>query len=404
MTPTRPGTGSPERSRRAAAPDAAATTATLAARRHRGDPDVRRPSTTPSSRATCAPPSRSPSSASSTWSAPTSPRCRRASARSSSRSARPRHVRIAGPSRCWPRCGRRRGLLLRIASESLAREWARSTPRRSSTSSDAISAYVDELAAASTDGFTLQLREQAGEGDRRRRRLAELLLRGSAPPSVVAAAACGIGLGGRSMSWCPCSCRPTRRAMPASATAPTVWSSNAERDAVLLLRGGPRAHATAAARGARGRGAVVGPALGWAQVPEAVRLAELMRDDVAGPDPGPVFADDHLAAAGGARRARRAGRAVGAGASPRWPACARAQRESLLVTLHSWLRHWGSRAESPRSCSCTRRRSATASTGCASCSATTSTIPTPASNCSWCWPARHDRASDRVRSDRARGR
>src|SRR6476469_9406909 len=33
---------------------------------------------------------------------------------------------------------------------------------------DAISAYVDELATACTDGLALQLREQAGEGERRR--------------------------------------------------------------------------------------------------------------------------------------------------------------------------------------------------------------------------------------------
>ncbi|GAA1033974.1 hypothetical protein GCM10009557_37340 [Virgisporangium ochraceum] len=60
---------------------------------------------------------------------------------------------------------------------------------------DRVTAFVDELAAASTDGFARQVQEQAGEGDRRRR-LAELLLRGGAPETVVATTAAGIGWSG----------------------------------------------------------------------------------------------------------------------------------------------------------------------------------------------------------------
>ena len=41
-----------------------------------------------------------------------------------------------------------------------------------------------------------------------------------------------------------------------------------DRDAVLLLRSGPRAERAALTDALRGRGAVVGPALGWAEVPE----------------------------------------------------------------------------------------------------------------------------------------
>jgi len=67
-----------------------------------------------------------------------------------------------------------------------------------------------------------------------------------------------------------------------------------DRDAVLLLRAGPRAQRVELAEAFRGRGAVVGPTLGWAQVPEAVRLAEVT-GTLAGPRPGPVFADDHFA-------------------------------------------------------------------------------------------------------------
>jgi hypothetical protein len=208
--------------------------------------------------------------------------------------------------------------------------------------SDAINAYVDELTAASTDGFTLQLREQAGEGDRRRRQLAELLLRGSAPDSVVAAAATGIGW--RVLDVVVPVVLPLDQARDArfryGADGVVV---ERVRDAVLLLRAGPRATRPQLTDALRGRGAVVGPALAWAQVPESVRLAELAAELVR-PDPGPVFADDHLATlalrgeagALAALSARRLEPLAGLRAT---------QRERLLETLHSWLLHWGSRAE-----------------------------------------------------------
>ena len=208
--------------------------------------------------------------------------------------------------------------------------------------SDAITAYVDELTAASTDGYTLQLREQAGEGDRRRRQLAELLLRGSAPESVVVAAAAGIG-------W-----RALEAVLPV--VLPLDQARDARfrygadgvvvervRDAVLLLRAGPRATRAQLADALHGRAAVVGPALGWAQVPEGVRLAELAAELV-GTGPAPVFADDHLATL--ALRGEPGALAVLATRRLAPLATVRAtQRERLLETLHSWLLHWGSRAE-----------------------------------------------------------
>ncbi|MFC7484067.1 PucR family transcriptional regulator [Luedemannella flava] len=123
-----------------------------------------------------------------------------------------------------------------------------------------------------------------------------------------------------------------------------------ERDAVLLLRDGPRARRDQLADALHGRGAVVGPMLDWARAPEAVRLAELAAGLVGRDPAGPhaagavVFADDHLAALalGGeiSALAVLAQRRLAplSGLRPN-------QRESLLVTLHSWLRHWGSRAD-----------------------------------------------------------
>ena len=232
-------------------------------------------------------------------------------------------------------------LMLRVASESLARVRTVDTEVLIDLS-EAISAYVDELTAAGTDGFALQLREQAGEGDRRRRQLAELLLRGGAPRSVVVAAAAGIG-------W-PALDTVVPVVLPADQAREARFRYTADgvvvergHDAVVLLRSGPRSTRAELTEALHGRGAVVGPALGWAEVPEAVRLAELTAELV-GADPGPAFADDHLADLAlrgkpgalvvlSARRLAPLARLRGS------------QRENLLTTLHSWLRHWGSRAE-----------------------------------------------------------
>ena len=230
-------------------------------------------------------------------------------------------------------------LMLRMASEALALIRPVTVDELIDLS-DATSAYIDELASACTDGLARQLREQAGEGDRRRRQVADLLLRGGASPGVVQDAAAGIG-------W-PVPDLMVPVLLPLDQARDARFRFGADgvvaergRDAVLLLRSGPRAARAQLAEALRGRGAVVGPALGWAEVPEAVRLAERTAELVeAGPEP--VFADDHFAALAvrgepgalpvlSARRlAPLAGLRVG-------------QREALLITLESWLRNWGSR-------------------------------------------------------------
>jgi hypothetical protein len=239
-------------------------------------------------------------------------------------------------------------LLLRTASDALAQV------RRVDTAelldlSDAINAFIDELAAASTDGYAQQLREQAGEGDRRRRLLAELLLRGSAGEGAVRSAAAGIG-------W-----RQLDTIVPV--LLPLEWSRDArfrygadgmvlerDRDAVLLLRGGPRSTGPRLVEGLRGRRAVVGPTLSWRHVPEAVRLAELTAQLVAHQatgdqaPAGPVFADDHLTTL--ALRGEPGALAVlSARRLAPLSTLRSAPRQRLLETLNSWLRHWGSRAD-----------------------------------------------------------
>jgi hypothetical protein len=231
-------------------------------------------------------------------------------------------------------------LMLRMASTSLADVRPVDTEVLIDLS-DAVTAYVDELAAASTDGYALQVREYAGEGDRRRRHLADLLLRGSAQPNVAAAAAAGIG-------W-PALDAVVPVVLPPDQARDAQFRYGADgvvaergRDAVLLLRAGTRATRAQLTDALHGRGAVIGPTLEWTQVPEAVRLAELTADLV-GATPGPVFADDHLAVL--ALRGEPGALAV---LSTRRLApldqLRPTQRANLLATLRSWLRHWGSRA------------------------------------------------------------
>ncbi|WP_436521000.1 PucR family transcriptional regulator [Actinoplanes sp. HUAS TT8] len=231
-------------------------------------------------------------------------------------------------------------LLLRAASQSLA-ESRPVTVDEIIDLSDATSAFVDELASACTDGLARQLREQAGEGDRRRRRVADLLLRGGAPADVAREAVTAIGWPGLDrvvpVLLPPDQARDARFRFAADGVV-------AERahDAVLLLRSGPRA---ALAEALEGRDAVIGPALPWTEVPEAVRLAERATELIA-PGPGRgrglVFVEDHFAALAlrgepGALTALSSRRLAALdGLRP-------AQREQLLITLESWLRHWGSR-------------------------------------------------------------
>jgi hypothetical protein len=229
-------------------------------------------------------------------------------------------------------------LLLRAAVDAVAR----SRPvgvREVVDLSDAITWFIDELASACTDGYARQVREDAGESDRRRRHLAGLLLRGGAAWPVIAQASAAIG-------WPPPD-RITAVLVPAAEARAARFRFGADgvladrgEEAVLLLRGTPARAELAEAL--HGRRAVVGPALGWEQVPTAVQLAEL----TARPAPGgaPAFADDHLADL--ALRGQPAALAVLAqrrlgGLSGLRPA----QRETLLSTLRSWLWHWGSRPE-----------------------------------------------------------
>lgn len=230
--------------------------------------------------------------------------------------------------------------MLRTAADGLSRMEARD-PEVLIDLADAVTTYVDELAAAGTEGFARQLREQAGEGERRRTRFAELLLRGGVRTSIARDAATDVGWDGLDTVV------PVLLPLDQARDARFRYGSDGvvverERDAVLLIRDGPRTAREELTETLSGRGAVVGPALGWNRVPESVRLAE-QTATLAKAGDDPAFADDSLAAL----CLLGHGNALAVLSERRLAPFGRlkeSQRRTLLVTLHSWLRHWGSRA------------------------------------------------------------
>lgn len=208
---------------------------------------------------------------------------------------------------------------------------------------DASIAFVDELAAASMSGFTTGVRELAGEHDRVRRRLAELLLGGGATQGVVDAAAASAG-------WAAL-----------DRVLPVLLPSGEARDArfrfrtdglvvertdhvVAVLRAEPRTTRAQLLVRLRGRGAVVGPTVAWPDLPASSRLAGLTsRLAIEGGSPEPVFVEDHLATL--ALRGEPSALAVltRRRLAP-FDDIPPSQREQLLTTLGSWLRHWGARS------------------------------------------------------------
>ncbi len=211
---------------------------------------------------------------------------------------------------------------------------------------ESVLAYIEELSAASAEGYAFEQSERAGELGRRRVELLELLLHGRGDEAAVQQVAALAG-------W----------AQPASLVAVTMPLDEA---AGVRFQLGQRALAMPRAtdavalvpapqsvrdrreleRALHGRGAVVGPPRDWRQVPESLRLATLAAAALSAhsvKDAPPLWVEEHLAdlVLGAEPQAlvdlaeRRLAPLDGLRDS---------QRERLAVTLLAWLRHWGQRA------------------------------------------------------------
>lgn len=212
--------------------------------------------------------------------------------------------------------------------------------------SESILVYIEEVSAASAQGFAFEQSERAGETDRRRVEVLELILRGQADEVAVqqAATAAGWSLPATLVAVL----LPSEEATGARfALGPRSIVRARETDAVGLVPAPLSPHARRLLETAlKGRRAVIGPARDWQRVPESLRMATtataVLGNAGRAGAPRPLWVEEHLtdivlgAEAGALHdlgEKRLAPLATLRGAS----------RDKLETTLLSWLRHWGQR-------------------------------------------------------------
>jgi hypothetical protein len=166
---------------------------------------------------------------------------------------------------------------------------------------EAIFVYLDELAGASAQGYLDARVEFAGERERRRRRLLDLILADPAAPAEAVAAAAGaagwalprqvvvVALGEQ---------HPDAPVLPAPALPDDVLLDWSRREPCLLIPDPDgQGRMTAAGRALAGWAAAVGPAVPLARAATSLRWARRaldLADRGIIDGPGPVRCDDHL--------------------------------------------------------------------------------------------------------------
>jgi hypothetical protein len=168
---------------------------------------------------------------------------------------------------------------------------------------EAIFVYLDELAAASAQGYLDARMEFAGERERRRRRLLDLILAEPAAPAEAvaeAAAAAGWALPRQVVVVALEEQHPDTPMLPGPAPAlpDDVLLDWSRREPCLLIPDpdGP-GRMTAAGRGLAGWAAAIGPAVPLARAATSLRWARRaldLADRGIIDSPGPVRCDDHL--------------------------------------------------------------------------------------------------------------
>jgi hypothetical protein len=211
---------------------------------------------------------------------------------------------------------------------------------------ESVFAYIEELSAASAEGYAMEQSERAGERDRLLDALADMLVRGHVVEDAVRTAAAAAG-------W----------PVPDRVVVVTLA---ADRRVGLRSRLGERALLTSRPgdvvavvpepssptgrreleRALTGRGAVIGPGRPWYAAPESLRLAVLTRDLLQREEPadaGPLWVSEHLM-----ELVLHSERSVVADLAAQCLApldeLKPGQRERLAGTLLCWLEHHGQRA------------------------------------------------------------
>jgi hypothetical protein len=211
---------------------------------------------------------------------------------------------------------------------------------------ESVLAYIEELSGASAEGYAFEQSERAGEMDRRRVELLELLLHGQADDVAAQAAAAAAG-------WVlpPLLVAVTMPLDEASGVRFRLGSRALTMaratDAVALVPA-PRSprDRTELERAVQGRRAVVGPARDWRRVTDSLRLATMaattLDGSTAARGPEAFWVEDHLADLALGAESQALDDLAALRLAP-FDGLRPAQREKLATTLLSWLRHWGQR-------------------------------------------------------------
>ena len=211
---------------------------------------------------------------------------------------------------------------------------------------ESLFAYIDELSAASAQGYALEQSERAGEHQRRRGEVLEMILRGEPETGVQRAAT---ALGWQLPDVVVVATLPSSRLEGVrAALGPDALVAERGTEVAVVVPFGSRVSRTRELnRALRGRHAVIGPARPWQQAAESLHLAVSAGahglGDPVGEDDPPVWVEEHLAelvvhaeplATADLARRRLAP----------LDALRPAVRARLAETLLSWLRHQGQRA------------------------------------------------------------
>jgi hypothetical protein len=215
---------------------------------------------------------------------------------------------------------------------------------------ESLFAYIDELSAASAQGYAQEQSERAGEQLRLRGELLEMILRGDSSDGGVARLAAAVGWTLPEVVVVALVPFPHFDGLR-GALGPDGLVAERGTDVVVVFPFVSRkARRRDLERALRGRRAIVGPARPWQQAGESLHLATSADAHGVAPGPdrphgdaAPVWVEDHLAelvvlaeplATDDLARTRLA---PIEGLRP-------AVRERLTETLLSWLRHQGQRA------------------------------------------------------------
>ncbi|GAA1111358.1 helix-turn-helix domain-containing protein [Kitasatospora arboriphila] len=163
------------------------------------------------------------------------------------------------------------------------------------TLAEAVFAHIDEIAAASVQGYVEARADRAGALGRSRHQLLGALLGGAGPEEIRSAAAAADWALPERVACVALDPPPAARPRPPRLPDPVLADLDRPEPRLLVpepelyLRDGQVQEAL------RGRGAVIGPPVPLAEAAESLRWARLVRERLPGPPPEPVDCRDRLA-------------------------------------------------------------------------------------------------------------